>query len=161
MAGQRQPIELLLNNGKKHLTKNEIEFRKQNEVKAGQNNIKCPPYLPESLRKEFKHISKELLKIGIMTNLDCDCLARFLIAQMDYVNLVEMTAKFSEKGLEIEDLETMDSLSKLKNRAFTQCRQAASDLGLSISSRCRLVVNKKEGAKEVSKYDKFAKGASG
>lgn len=33
MAGQRQPIELVLAKGSKHLTKKEIEERKSSEVK--------------------------------------------------------------------------------------------------------------------------------
>ena len=45
MAGQRQPVELLLAKGKKHLTKAEIEERQSKEVKASNDNIKPPSYL--------------------------------------------------------------------------------------------------------------------
>lgn len=36
MAGQRQPIELVIAKGNKHLTKAEIEARRNGEEKAGQ-----------------------------------------------------------------------------------------------------------------------------
>lgn len=45
MSGQRQPIELVLAKGNKHLTKAEIEERKSSEVKPITDNISPPPYL--------------------------------------------------------------------------------------------------------------------
>ena len=70
MAGQRQPIELVMAKGKKHLTKAEIEERKKTELKVDLKNVKAPSYLPKKLKIEFEEISKKLLEIGIMTELD-------------------------------------------------------------------------------------------
>ncbi|MGN7308777.1 P27 family phage terminase small subunit, partial [Bacillus subtilis] len=44
-----------------------------------------------------------------------------------------------------------------QDKFFKQCRQAASDLGLTISSRCKLVVPKKE-EKEPSDVEKRFSG---
>ena len=54
MAGQRQPIELVVAKGKKHLTKAEIEERKRTEVKAPADKVTAPPYLTPEQKKKFK-----------------------------------------------------------------------------------------------------------
>lgn len=51
MAGQRQPIELVLAKGSKHLTKKEIEERKSSEVKPITDDISPPPYLSTKKQK--------------------------------------------------------------------------------------------------------------
>lgn len=70
MAGARQPVDLLLVKGKKNLTKQEIEERRKQEIKAPSDKVKAPSYLPKDLKREFKKIADELKNIGIMTNLD-------------------------------------------------------------------------------------------
>ena len=45
MAGQRQPTDLVVMKGKKHLTKAEIAARKDAEVVAPNDNVKPPTYL--------------------------------------------------------------------------------------------------------------------
>ena len=45
MAGQRQPTDLVVMNGRKHLTKAEIEARKNAEVVAPNDKVKPPSYL--------------------------------------------------------------------------------------------------------------------
>ena len=42
MAGQKQPIDLVVMKGKKHLTKAEIEARKNSEVTAPNDKVKPP-----------------------------------------------------------------------------------------------------------------------
>ena len=61
MAGPRQPIELVIAKGKKHLTKAEIESRKNTEVKGKKDNIKPPGNLTKDEKKEFKKIAEELI----------------------------------------------------------------------------------------------------
>ena len=51
----------------------------------------------------------------------------------------------------------VERLALLQDRYFKQCRQGAADFGLTVSSRCRLVVPKAD--KEVTKENKFAKFA--
>ncbi|NFE93704.1 phage terminase small subunit P27 family [Clostridium botulinum] len=174
MAKQREPINLIEAKGRKHLSKAEIAERRANEVKAPNDKIRAPSYLPKDLKKEFKKISKELISIDIMSNLDCDCLARFLISQKQYIKITTEldkinpieTIKSEEKDKEGNVIGTKfkevintqyDSLMLMQDRAFKQCRQASSDLGLSISSRCRLVVPKPQQSKKENKFSKFAK----
>ena len=51
MARPRQPIELVVAKGKKHLTKSEIEQRKNSEVKANSDKIKPPQNLIKNEKK--------------------------------------------------------------------------------------------------------------
>lgn len=172
MPKRKEPISVIEMKGKKHLTKAEIEERRASEVKASSNNIKPPTYLPKDLKKEFKKISKELISIEIMSNLDCDSLARFLISQKEYVIISKLIndrdpivvvekEKRNEDGevIDVEKIEMIngnyESLLVMQDRLFKQCRQAANDLGLTISSRCKLVVPiKTEGKKEISEGQK-------
>lgn len=171
MVRPRQPISLIEARGKKHLTKDEIESRKNSEVKAKSDKIKPPSYLQKELKKEFNKIAKELKELDIMSNLDCDCLARFLISQSQYIKItqeVQIRSPMKTITLEKKDKEgnvidtkevevindDYDSLLLMQDRMFKQCRQAASDLGLTISSRCRLVVPKTP-EKPKNKFEKF------
>jgi len=171
MAGQRRPVELLLLTGKKNLTKKEIEERKASEVKVKSDKaIKPPSYLSQELKKEFKKIAKELVDIGIMSNLDVDALARYLQVQKQYLEVTEelMNQKpvitiekehtdedgdFVERELIRVTNETYNELLIMQDKLFKNCRAAASDLGLSISSRCKLVVPKKDEEKPKSKEE--------
>ncbi|RFB28253.1 phage terminase small subunit P27 family [Brevibacillus sp. VP] len=170
MARPRQPINLLLYKGKKNLTKQEIEERKQQEVRAPNNKVKAPAYLEKELKKEFNKISSVLLEIGIMSNLDVDALARFLISRKMYLQVTEeilarspvktfMEPVKDDEGKiigvnEIDVIsESYSELLQMQDRLFKQCRQASSDLGLTISSRCKLVIPKKED-KKPSEFDR-------
>ena len=84
MAGQRQPTDLVVMKGKKHLTKAEIEARKNAEVVAPNDKVKPPAYLTPEQKKKFRKLSKELLAIKLIANVDCDALARLLIAQQHH-----------------------------------------------------------------------------
>ena len=78
MAGPRQPTDLLVLNGRKHLTKAEAEARRAAEVKAPppkSKRVKPPAYLPESLHKKFRTLAKQLIEIGILAEIDYDCCA--------------------------------------------------------------------------------------
>ena len=150
MAGQRQPIELLLAKGKKNFSKAEIEERKAKEVKANTDNIQPPSYLSKELIPNFEYIANQLTDIGIMTNLDCEVLAR-------YVMLENQFQQISSKLLQLNiDDEEYYKFCNLQEKIFKQVRQVGNDLGLSISSRCKLVVPSKEKEeKELSIEDKL------
>lgn len=155
MAGQKEPISLVIAKGKKHLTKAEIAARKATEVKAPSDNIEAPEYLTEELKEEFYRIAGELIRIDIMSNLDSEALARFIVSEYQYQLITKKILKMktiTEKYFE---------LVQLQEKMFKMCRSAASDLGLTISSRCKLVVPKKEETKKESKFSRFGAGNSG
>lgn len=159
MARPRQPVELLLIKGKKNLTKSEIEERRNAEVKAPADAVAPPKYLTKKLKEEFTEIANELKRIDLITNLDVDALARFLLAREQYVRLSKelrtIPPTISEdnpdtgKKIRLAN-EQYSDLLLMQDKLFKQCRAAASDIGLTISSRCRLVVPKKQDDKPKS-----------
>ena len=149
MARPRQPIELVIAKGKKHLSKAEIEERRKQEIKASNDNIEAPSYLPNNLKEEFNNIASELNRLNIMTNLDVDTLARFVISKAMYLKL---TSDIMKDTTLLQDVKVLNNQDKL----FKQCRASAMDLGLTISSRCRLVIPTAEKQeKELSIEDRL------
>lgn len=175
MAGQRQPIELLQAKGKKHLTKAEIEARQKTEIHAANDNIKPPKWLTAKQKTKFKNIVAELLAIDLVTNLDVDALARLIISQDQYIEITQEikrtpimlkvtkpTGRKDADGSDIfEEIEVVNGererLMIIQDRCFKQCRQSAADFGLTVSSRCRLVVPKPPEEKKENKFAKFAR----
>lgn len=151
MARPKQPISLIQAKGKKHLTKSEIEERKSKEVKAANDKVEPPSYLPDTLKEEFIRIASELIKVEIMTNLDCEALARFVVSEYNYQ---KVTKKLLKTGV---DNDKYFNYLVMQDKLFKQSRQAASDLGLTISSRCKLVVPTKKEDKPPNKFSKFMK----
>jgi P27 family predicted phage terminase small subunit len=165
MAGGKQPIDLILLKGKKHLTKKEIEERIASEVKAPNDKVEPPSYLSAALKKEFTKIAEQLIDIKIMTNLDVDALARFIQVQKMYIDITkELMKRKPITTIEIDDLDqngniigkkklempndTFTELLSMQDKLFKQCRSAASDLGLTISSRVKLVIPKSNEEKK-------------
>lgn len=136
MGRRKEPLALLEEKGKKHLTKLEREERKNAELDVENKGAKKPDFLPKKFENEFDRISKRLEEIGIMTDLDSDSLARYIVARDLYE---EFSKKLLKSSTELDD---RLKYSTLQNRYFKQCRDSANDLGLSISSRCRLTIPK-------------------
>ena len=151
----RQPIDLIVAKGKKHLTKKEIEARKEQEVQAPTDNIHAPDYLTEKQKKSFEEIAKTLDDMNIMSNLDCHALARYISAVDIYE---ELTKKVRSPKL-LNDPDELEKYAKLQDRYFKQCHTSANALGLSISSRCKLVLPP-SAVKETPKENKFARFSS-
>lgn len=155
MARPRQPIEVVIAKGKKNLTKSEIQERLESEVKPIVENIGPPDYLTKSQKEEFNKLSEQLQKLKIMGETDVDALARYVIAQDFYIN----TVRKMRNPAVMASPTLFEAWSKSQERYFKQCRQCANDLGLTISSRCRLVVPKVDTpTKKENKFEKFKKG---
>lgn len=167
MAGPRQPIGLVQANGRKHLTKEEIKRRTAEEVQPCTDNIKAPSYLTAKQKKQFDTIAGQLQKIKIMGETDVDALARYVTAQHFYEEAVKELRKLAKErpapGIEryytlLEVwYETLETADKRQDRYFKQAQTAARDLGLTISSRCKLQVPLKEEAPKENKFSKFTK----
>lgn len=151
MAGQRQPIELIMSKGAKHLTKAEIKERQDREIKPITDNIIAPDYLTKKQKTEFDTIAGQLMKLKIMGETDVDALARYITAKDFYINAVKQMRKKEVK----DDPYKFEAWAKVQERYYKQCRSSANDLGLSITSRCKIVVPNVE--KETPKENKFLK----
>lgn len=158
MARPREPIDLLVEKGKKHLTEAEIKERKNAEIKVGNENVIAPDYLSKKQKAEFNQLASELIKVGIMTNLDCDTLARYIIAQANYIKFTKILKKLPAN---VDNLYYLEKATNVQDKAFKQCQAAARDLGLTITSRCKLVVPQKEKIEKKNKFEKFEKSGAG
>lgn len=155
MAGQRQPTNLVIANGNKHFTKAEIEERLSQEVQPLTDNITAPSYLTKKQKTEFDEISEQLQELKIMSETDVDALARFILSRDLYIKL---TKQLNKKNI-LESPGLCDRYMKNQDRAFKQCRASANDLGLTITSRCKLVVPKtKDEEPKANKFSSFTKG---
>ena len=152
MANQRQPIQLIEAKGRKHLTKAEIEQRKNTEVKPLADGVKPPKYLTKKQKKRFKTIAQDLTELGVMSRTDVDALARYIIAEELYISVTE---KLSGEDV-LDDIALLEKDSAVQDKYYKQCRSAANDLGLSISSRCKLVVPKADSKPPENKFNRFA-----
>lgn len=166
MAGQRQPIELIVSKGAKHIGKAEIADRMQREVKPCADNITPPSYLTAAQKKHFRDIAGKLDRIGIMGETDEEALARYIIAEELYRQAVQDNRNFRKRCRMPEDAagaieyaEMLDKMDKRIDRYFKQAHAAASALGLTISSRCRLVVPKTEEEPKTNRFAQFERAA--
>ena len=124
---------------KGHRTNAEIEERIKTEITTEMPKRIIPPaYLPESMRDEFKRIAKQLGALHIFCPLDYDMLARYLIARAAWLK----SQAQANHALTAGDLSESLGWGKSANMYFSQCHACAQALGLSITSRCRLVVPK-------------------
>ena len=161
-GNQKQPINLIIAKGKKHLTKAEIEERQKTEIHTDHVNVKPPNYLNEEEVKEFYRISQILLDIGIITELDEDCLAHYLISNSSYIKYTKKIRALEDELLEAKRTDRkaklkseIDTYLTYQDKALKQCRACANDLGLSISSRAKLVMPQPKEEKKENKFTKF------
>lgn len=137
MPGPRQPTDVVKAKGRKHLSKAEEAQRRAGEVQVERpKTVKVPKWVPEDLKKEFRALGRKLLAAGLYTDLDADTLGRYLVAQRQYILATQET----ERALDQQNQEMADSWGKIQERYFKQARNCANDMGLTVTSRCRLVV---------------------
>lgn len=136
MGRPREPIKVLKARGRKHLTRSEIAEREAEEINNPFTNVKVPADLSKEQKKLFRYYSERLIALGIFTELDVDCLTRYVRAQTQYMKL----CKEADMLLEIGDLKNYNSVLYMQDRVFKQAQTAARDLGLTITSRCRIVI---------------------
>lgn len=166
MARPREPVDLILAKGRKHLTKEEYIERKNSEIEAPADNIIPPDFLTGKEKEKFCRIADQLFDLKIMSNLDCDILARYVRAESEYTRITKQLQKvkftIDKKSIVPEEAQLLEAyqrynyLSKIQNRLMKACNENARELGLTISSRCRLVIPKEEKEKPENKFMKHA-----
>lgn len=172
MARPRQPIALIQAKGRKNLTKEEIARRVAEEVQPCADDLRAPSYLTIKQKTHFDKLASQLAKIKILGETDVEALARYVTAEAQYEattkdlralakakpkqNLEDAEAYYNAVAMWIE---TQERLAKLQDRYFRQAQTAASALGLTISSRCRLIAPKTEEAPRVNKFAQFTEEA--
>ena len=147
MPGPRQKLAVLEGNGRKHLSKSEKAQRAAQEVELPKPKaMRLPKWLPEEHRKEFRALAKELLDAHMgAAQLDRDTLGRYVVAQAQYAQACKMAGD----ALAAENAALAETWTKIQDTCFKQARSCANDMGMTITSRCRLVLP--EGAKKKEK----------
>lgn len=138
MGRRKEPIALIQAKGRTHMSKAEIEERKAQEPDAPDDDLVAPDYLSEKQIKEFDHLVYELKRIGIIGNVDNEALGRYIVLKDQFVSL---TKQLNKRGL-INNIDEYDKVSRAHIRCFNAVRAAANDLGLTISSRGKLIMPK-------------------
>lgn len=171
MAGgkRREPINLIIAKGKKHIGPAFIEERRAQELSVPFKDVVAPDYLTKKQKEEFDTYADLLLKLDIFTELDVDVLAQYCIAHDLYLEYSKQIKKLMAKNevirtwkvldtlaLECDDKEQLidlleqllrrqrgaeiTSLMSLQDKAFKQCLACAREMGLTITSRTKLVI---------------------
>lgn len=175
MSGPRRPmgVNMSVVGGGKHWTKAEIEKRKSEELHLPKpKELKPPKWLDPEAKKLFKYYAKLLLAFpeGIVSELDTGTLARYCDCELSYAEastqknvwlgecreLRLQAAEDSAKAAEFAGCEAyaaaqkqVDYWSGQMARFEKICRGCAADMGLTVTSRCKLVVPQAELAPEV------------
>lgn len=177
MAGKRRPMDVNLSvvDGGKHWTKDEIESRQASEIKMPKPKALTPPaWLSDPAKKIFRKYAKQLLDFpaGIISTLDAGTLARYCDCELSYAEAskhksvwLEICKRRLEAICKPDTVGVLGDDAKRLEEAYEEAksqvdfwsgqmvkfekiaRGCATEMGMTISSRCRLVVPKAE-AKE-------------
>ena len=102
-----QPIDLLKAKGKKHLTKEEINARKESEIKLGSKELLCPAYVKNdavafSKWREIKHIYKD---VDFVSSGDTGLMGRYCKTFSEYQMLLKSYQCVSEIHYDCKELD--------------------------------------------------------
>lgn len=156
----------------KHWTKAEAEARKESELKLPKpKTLKAPSWLSDPAKKLFKSYAKQLLEFpsGIISTLDAGTLGRYCDCELSYAEAsqhksfwLEVAKRRLEALCQSEALavskedrqKTEDVYEEAKQQVdfwsgqmvkFEKiARSCATEMGMTVSSRCRLVVPKSD-----------------
>lgn len=174
MPGKRRPMDVNLSvvDGGKHWTQAEIEDRQNSEVKMPKPKALAPPkWLSKPAAQLFRKYAKQLLAFpsGIVSTLDVGTLARYCDCELSYaeasnhknvwleVSTRRLRALCDPDAVSIPG-DDRERFEQAYEEAKTQvdfwsgqmvkfekiARSCATEMGLTVSSRCRLVVPKSD-----------------
>lgn len=107
MGRNAKPIDLLVAQGKKHLTKAEIEQRKSNEIKLGDKKLKCPDFVKLDIEayKKWKEIMKIYKEVDFVSSGDIGLLARYCKSFSEYKDLLNNYQTIKEIHYDMKELD--------------------------------------------------------
>lgn len=155
MAGPRLPLEVIEGRGAKHLSEKERQQRKAGEIRNNEQikRLLAPAWLPDGQKKEFNRIASALIKLmpTMVTRLDAEEIANYCIYRAQW--LVATTALSS--ALKSKNLDDAEKWGKVQQRFFQQARACANAMGMTITSRCRLVLPESSQPKEPNAFEEM------
>lgn len=158
MGRKTQPLNLIINNGRTHLTKQQIEARRKHEINPNKDKIVCPDWLGEIAKDEWHKIVEDLKELDIITNLDVSALAVYCDAYENYVKATEQVQKL---GLVVKHTNKAGASNVVTNPYVLIANKYAElmkkyliEFGLTPSSRAA-IAKKGAEADEPSELDKM------
>lgn len=137
MPGKRMPTAVVEANGRKHLSKKEKAERLAAEVHAQAPETVIPPkWLAKKLHKEFLEIAGKLAELELYAELDRDVLAQYFVCRERWLEADKLAAK----AIRAKDEKLAREWNSVQSSYFKQARQCAEAMGMSVTSRCRLVM---------------------
>lgn len=145
MAGTRQSAAMLEANGTAHMSQAELEERRDREVHVAiPEKAEPPKWLSKKHHAEFRRIGEILLAAGLFAELDRDVLGQYFTAFEQWLlatrKLGAAMRRSGDEEAKEAAREEAKTWSAIQKAAFTQARQCADSMGLSVTSRCRIVV---------------------
>lgn len=135
---RKLPQKVIEMRGKSHQTKAEKEERANSEPQVEEiKRLRAPDYLPELLRAEFNELGQQLIKAKLACKLDRDVLARYVMSRQAWTLAHE---KAVDSLMFDNEPKVVGGWTKIANQYFNQCQSCANAMGLTITSRCKLVV---------------------
>lgn len=149
MGRNAKPIDLIVMDGKTHLTKAEIRERREREIKPDKSRVQCPDWLCETGKAEWDRIQDDLIDLNLLTNLDVNQLAIYCDA---YAKYIEAAKQINEKGLTMEYTNKLGA-TNLVNNPYVQIatkyaeivKKYCDEFGLSPVSRAKMSIPTKSG----------------
>lgn len=122
-----------------HMSKSEIQARKESQVKAPSDNIVAPKFLKgQNEHNLFKYYVKELQRTDIVSNIDANALGRLALLNIRYNEIIEQ-----ERNINIaSDIKTYQGLQKIEQQIAKDILTLEREFGMTSSSRSKLVVVK-------------------
>ena len=137
MPGKRQSTATLESAGRKHLSRAEAGERRGREARVPPPEQAIPPkWLPKRLHAEFREVGEVLLAAGLYAELDRDVLAQYFLSRDRWLRADKKAAAAIRAG----DEKLAKEWTGVQGTYFRQARQCAEAMGLSVTSRCRIVV---------------------
>lgn len=123
----------------KHWTKDEIDQREKSEVKGNSaKKVMAPKWLKdETQRKEFYALARQLVELNVgFCQMDADFLAWYLTTRQEYL----AASNYVRKAIRDGNRDDASKWVKTRDTLFSEAKACAHELGLTVNSRCSLVV---------------------
>ena len=138
MAGRKkQPVAVIESRGDYHLGAETAYERARREPHSPDTAISPPDYLTDAHDvREFERYAEMLDHLHVWSELDADELARYVSVEAAYRDYVRQLRAAIRSG----DVSEMGRIQRLEIAQAEQARKSASALGMTLTSRCKLVV---------------------
>ena len=112
------------------------------------------------LAEDDASLARQLKELGLLSSLDYDTLARYLLARQSYLAATQEVIALQRgaeraDGSRVIDTEALDVATRIQDRFFKQCRGCANDMGLTVTSRCRLVLPESARPPEENAFERL------